>query len=1110
MTAPKTQIQALINKIDEVLQASESTRKRSPNPQEDIHQQQVLEQARNYLASLQGTSSQGQRDPLAGGSLNMGESPSLPVINSPNASTAAPGAVSAVPSFNAGMVSPAESAQQVLQAVVQEMNYLRVNMMQPLREELMTLYQQRQMLTADIKRLEQQRYQLMLANQQFNQQKMIEEFLQSLMGRLQEQLASQVAQTYANLELHAAQLPSADQAADYPQLTPGQRLQHLQHLQATSDEVMLKLDSTLRVVFDSLQTNVESYQDSLSQGLEKMHGLGQQGEAMFAALVNRFAQHLGRGASYYLQSSLQKEWELPGLGTVEGGDSGLTPKTPVQSEDQVSVPDKLPDDQLNRMIGFLADDEARGESVDAAESSAAMDEGLIDELLDVLGADASQGSNGIDFNLDDIDLAGIPGAESEGDVSADAMGDGALSDITAMMGIAGIAGERGDRPYVPEDELTLFEIGDEGVRVHLDEERITHIEEADTDDFLNELDALTSSEEGESQVSSPEMPDSNGEDSQGVGGVPGEDLGAIAAPDFPAVMEEDEALTFLDQVATEMEQDLGSEISSSEISDATDEFYQMFTSATEASGLGQAPDGDDASAGGDIPETAEDSDFSDGEGASGEGLLSGLFDVPDDLVSLVSDDAWPDTILNDLSGDALLDKASGESGEVTSEANDDLWSELGVTVQGVPVRQDGVSQHDIQPVDSERVETITSLVDLVDDENVRASLQAAIRSSSADATGGKSTSGATGDRPEDRYVVASPDEDLLMADDVVSQGDMHLSLDDSQRQQLASDLAKVEGLDTSDILGHFDLDFAGIEGREGQDTASGGMASGDMAPIEPPEGETLDEFAALGDALSPRASEPPVMLEGFSNMPAASGNDPSDSGIPTVDDAETLEGFFENASPAEGTLNDLFEDADDAPSPEGYAPSPVVFSNDNRSDAAATSPASLTPQHTEPTDTDRLDMELVEHPKNRADTGSLSGTETVRERFESSDQNRDNEPSDPSLDMTVESLFSTVDERRDNVRGGDRPDEEFINPFDTDDELRGIFEDLQAFNEADAEESQVQEEKTLMDLMKGFNQPTLPSEDSSSGNETDTSWTIFDDVSDGDADTSGQNSEKKN
>ncbi|MEB3211265.1 MAG: hypothetical protein VKL39_07915, partial [Leptolyngbyaceae bacterium] len=348
MTAPKTQIQALIRKIDEVLQS-----KPPLNPSQkmnDAQQQQVLEQARQYLSSLQSDeqtlsaeNSYAENSQAESGGMG-GASPSLPSFGAASSALATQYGAGIATTPGGSGVAPAESAQQVLQAVVQEMNYLRVNMMQPLREELMTLYQQRQLVTADIQRLEQQRQDLLLANQQLNQQQLVQNFMQSLTDKLQEQLAAQIAQTYSNLELQAAHVPAGalEGAADQTQLSPGQRLLYMQKLQEQSDDMLLRLDATLRVVFDSLQTNVEGYHESLIHGLEKLRGLGQQGEALMAALLNRFAEQVGRGAaSHYLQASPRKEWELPGLGSVEGPDSGGISRHRVQSEDQVAVPDKL-------------------------------------------------------------------------------------------------------------------------------------------------------------------------------------------------------------------------------------------------------------------------------------------------------------------------------------------------------------------------------------------------------------------------------------------------------------------------------------------------------------------------------------------------------------------------------------------------------------------------------------------------------------------------------------------------------------------------------------------------------------------------------------------------
>ena len=119
----------------------------------------------------------------------------------------------------------------------------------------------------------------------------------------------------------------------------------MQRLQAQSDQLMMRLDSAIRIIFESMHANVNSYEDSLEQGLNRMHTLGQQGEAMFSALVNRLAEHLGRETSTYLQSSLQVE--APSLGTSSpakteidqllGELNGLNPADPAPDLDPLDL-----------------------------------------------------------------------------------------------------------------------------------------------------------------------------------------------------------------------------------------------------------------------------------------------------------------------------------------------------------------------------------------------------------------------------------------------------------------------------------------------------------------------------------------------------------------------------------------------------------------------------------------------------------------------------------------------------------------------------------------------------------------------------------------------------
>jgi hypothetical protein len=297
LNSQKYKIQALIAEIDEVLS--------KPVPRlpwtgsiDTVHQRQLLERVRTYLVSTDAKI-------VAG--------------NKPDRSQAVrrePVPVPKVPS----LADRPSATEQIMLAVTAEINNLREGMMQPLQQDIEALRQEQQALVQEIKQLEATRQQQQsLAQQQANQQQIISEFLQALTGRLQDTLVRDISETLRSRETQLLQgiaLPALGSSSDsqqdlnqqalgeHPLLTPAQRLEQMQLFQAHADSLLMRLDSTMSIVFEALQGNLQSYQESLSQGIEKMHGLGQQSEVMFAALVNHLAAELGREASSYVQSPI--------------------------------------------------------------------------------------------------------------------------------------------------------------------------------------------------------------------------------------------------------------------------------------------------------------------------------------------------------------------------------------------------------------------------------------------------------------------------------------------------------------------------------------------------------------------------------------------------------------------------------------------------------------------------------------------------------------------------------------------------------------------------------------------------------------------------------------
>ncbi|XHX76533.1 MAG: hypothetical protein RBJ76_19135 [Stenomitos frigidus ULC029] len=336
MTSQKDQIQALITEIDGVLQ---KTTPRLPwVVSGDLTQQrQVLERVRNYLVAF-------QRRQIAGEGFGQAEArPDLLAHDISYQSVPSP-----YPRSQAASQSEQQlygqneaNAQQMLQAIVQEMGSLRSNLMQPLQTDLEVLRQQRETLIQEIRQLEAQRQGY--AGSLPGQQQLITEFLQALMIRLQETLPQQVAQTLSSADQQALPYASANAnnlalAGSAPSIlstsdASSQGLGNIQVSQGSSDELLIRLDSTLSIVFESLQRNVQAYQESLSQGLDKMHSMGQQGEMMFTALISHLAQQLGRETSSYLQPSATTTSETgrstsPSFGNQTNLSSVTQPLTP--------------------------------------------------------------------------------------------------------------------------------------------------------------------------------------------------------------------------------------------------------------------------------------------------------------------------------------------------------------------------------------------------------------------------------------------------------------------------------------------------------------------------------------------------------------------------------------------------------------------------------------------------------------------------------------------------------------------------------------------------------------------------------------------------------------
>ncbi|MEL6555465.1 MAG: hypothetical protein AAFQ63_18695, partial [Cyanobacteria bacterium J06621_11] len=235
VTSQKDQIQSLIADIEQVL-GKEKPRTPWVKASEIEPQRQALVRAQAYLMSLQQSfeapGGWGPVDPTTGQLAAPQSSPAEPTVESAPGLGSAP-AVDLPPVGNAagsvsrGLSAPTDisAAENVLQALLTEMSFLKSSALQPLRQEMDSLREERDDLSQEVKTLAQQRNQ---ALQELNQaqleraqlassqaalvsqagqvgdkteidEQQLNEFLQVLMSRLQENLSVQVTETLGQL-----------------------------------------------------------------------------------------------------------------------------------------------------------------------------------------------------------------------------------------------------------------------------------------------------------------------------------------------------------------------------------------------------------------------------------------------------------------------------------------------------------------------------------------------------------------------------------------------------------------------------------------------------------------------------------------------------------------------------------------------------------------------------------------------------------------------------------------------------------------------------------------------------------------------------------------------
>ncbi|HEY9804897.1 MAG TPA: hypothetical protein V6D25_31475 [Leptolyngbyaceae cyanobacterium] len=271
MTSRNDEIQKLIGDIDNLLNSNGKRLSKLLSSQAQ-EPKDVLERVRNFLVSLQESETL-EHEPnrnslLLTKFIGQGKNQPSPENNQP---------------------------QEDNNSLFQQFKIELSELIQPLQAEITALLQERTVLAQEIRQLEQKRLQNYSLSQQLaHQEQIITDFLQVLMSRLVPVINTHLTEggvnpdTYTNgmngnrLELPPAATPIWESSSQ------GEKLNQLtQEL----DQRLLSLDGTVNVVFEALQRNINTYHESLSQAIARMHSTGLQSEQLMTTFLNNWTQY---------------------------------------------------------------------------------------------------------------------------------------------------------------------------------------------------------------------------------------------------------------------------------------------------------------------------------------------------------------------------------------------------------------------------------------------------------------------------------------------------------------------------------------------------------------------------------------------------------------------------------------------------------------------------------------------------------------------------------------------------------------------------------------------------------------------------------------------------
>jgi hypothetical protein len=342
VTSRTDEIQKLIADIDNLLNSNGKRLSRLLSSQAQ-EPKEVLERVRNFLVNLQD-----------GEPLESEANPSSPLVTK----FIGQSQTQPTPQNN----QPQEDNNFIFQQFKNELSEL----IQPLQGEITALLQERTILAQEIRQLEQKRLQNYSLSQQLaNQEQIITDFLQVLISRLVPVINTHITEGGVNAETYASGINSRRlelPPAVAPVWESSEQGERLSQLTKDLDQRLLSLDGTVNVVFEALQRNINTYHESLSQAIARMHSTGLQSEQLMSSFLNNWTQSLQQ-LSNFQPPVAQEDSPPPTAPSPTPTHTEIEVSTPVESNSTVTqetlpVENPQPDtDELDAVLMQLGVDE---------------------------------------------------------------------------------------------------------------------------------------------------------------------------------------------------------------------------------------------------------------------------------------------------------------------------------------------------------------------------------------------------------------------------------------------------------------------------------------------------------------------------------------------------------------------------------------------------------------------------------------------------------------------------------------------------------------------------------------------------------------------------------